>query len=121
MSKINLTITELTSEVKNILSAGAVSPRAFVDTFTRIESLILDLRLTRNSIAAKVAAESVVQYKRLRYDSDEVAGHQEATRLLKGQDSLTSMELQIADTEAYISHLKSLIDLMTMFEKMTRY
>jgi len=111
----------ITEDVKRILSAGAVSPKAFVDNFTKIESLMLDLRLERNRLAAKVIVETTMQYKKLRYAADEIAGHQEATRLAKGEGEITKLERQIADLEAYISHFKGLIDLMTMFEKMTRY
>lgn len=114
-------VTRFTNDVRAVLSAGAVSPKAFVDNFTKVESLILDLKLERNKLAASVTAETTLQYKKLRYASDELAGHQEATRLVKGEGTVTQLEKQIADLEAYISHLKGLIDLMSMFEKMTRY
>ncbi len=109
----------LTVDVRHILGSGSVSPKAFVNTFTEIQNFMLDLRLLRNKKAAVSVADSTVKYKRLRYESDEIAGPQEAARLIKGETA--ESEKQIEDLQSFIKHLKGLLDLMSMFEKMTRY
>lgn len=112
-------VGSMTGEVKTILGSASVSPKAFVDIHTKVLNLMLDLRLERNRKASTAVTQSTMEYRNLRYEADELAGHQEATRLIK--DKIAGIEQEIADLESYISHLKGLIDLMTAFEKMTRY